>query len=81
MILGVEALVEHLHLEVNEALETRTGLDYVRPSDAWVRAEIEQMDAQDARLLAVKDANAHSVEISDRSRNKLLSDEVLYLLH
>ena len=42
-------------------------------SNAWVRAQIEQMDAEYARLLAVKHPDAHTVQVAHRSTRGLVT--------
>ena len=82
----VETIVEYLLLVNIEAIEARVSLNrasscITSPSNAWVRAQIEQMDAEYARLLAVKHPDAHTVEVAHRSTGIMVTKRRNYLLH
>ena len=45
---------------------------YCSSSDAWERAEIEQVDAENSRLLTVENSDAHAVKITRSSTELIL---------
>ena len=75
-LLCEQVLFKDSALTAFELLEALVGLHVVptdcSSSDAWERAEIEQVDAENSRLLTVENSDAHAVKITRSSTELLL---------